>query len=77
MVAKIKKCFKYSFVFKMIDKIENWIYQRKLLNNSFSLLTPNCMGGLIYHRLGVRFNSPTIDISMPTHDFMLLINILI
>lgn len=27
------------------------------------------MGGLIYHRLGERFNSPTIDLNMQTSDF--------
>lgn len=27
------------------------------------------MGGLIYHRLGERFNFPTIDLNMQTSDF--------
>lgn len=74
MLAKIKKLYKNSKVFKLVDKIENKIFQRKLTNHNFTLLTPNCMGGLIYHRLGERFNSPTIDISMQTHDFMVFIN---
>lgn len=74
MLSRIKKSYKNSVVFKYVDKIENRHYQKKLTNHNFTLLTPNCMGGLIYHRLGERFNSPTIDISMQTHDFMVFIN---
>lgn len=74
MLTKIRRMYKNSFIFKKIDEIENKLCQKRLTNHDFTLLTPNCMGGLIYHRLGERFNSPTIDISMPTHDFMMMIN---
>lgn len=74
MLAKIKKLYKNSGIFKKVDEAQNKYYQRNLTNHNFTLLTPNCMGGLIYHRLGERFNSPTIDISMQTHDFMVFIN---
>ncbi|MBR2134352.1 MAG: DUF1919 domain-containing protein [Eubacterium sp.] len=74
MLSSIKKAYKNSLIFKKIDEIENRHYQKDLTNHNFTLLTPNCMGGLIYHRLGEKFNSPTIDISMPTHDFMVMIN---
>lgn len=74
MLAKIKSVYKNSIVFKYVDEFENKLFQRNLTNHNFTLLTPNCMGGLIYHRLGERFNSPTIDISMQTHDFMVFIN---
>lgn len=74
MLKKLKSIYKKSKLFESIDKIENKYFQKKLTNHNFTLLTPNCMGGLIYHRLGEKFNSPTIDISMQTHDFMLFIN---
>lgn len=74
MLSKLKSIYKKSIFFEKIDKIENKYFQKKLTNHNFTLLTPNCMGGLIYHRLGERFNSPTIDISMQTHDFMVLIS---
>ncbi|MDD6729155.1 MAG: DUF1919 domain-containing protein [Eubacteriales bacterium] len=74
MLSKLKSKYKNSKIFKLIDKAENKIFQKKLTNHDFTLLTPNCMGGLIYHRLGEKFNSPTINISMPTHDFMAFIN---
>ena len=37
----------------------------KLHNKDFSLITPNCIGGIIYHRLGVEFKSPTINLLFP------------
>lgn len=36
--------------------------RRRLKNKNFSLLTNNCTGGFIYHDLGLRFNSPTINL---------------
>ena len=69
MIAKIKKAFKKSKVFYLIDQFENRQFQKKLTNTNFTILCPNCVGGLIYHRLGERFNSPTIDLTINTDDF--------
>lgn len=69
MVTDIKKAFKKSFLFKLIDKTENKYFQKKLTNSEFTILCPNCIGGLIYHRLGERFNSPTIDLTIDSGDF--------
>ena len=69
MLSKIKKVYKNSLIFKKIDEIENKHYQKNLKNTEFTLLCPNCIGGLIYHRLGERFNSPTIDLTIDTVDF--------
>ena len=74
LLLKIRKAYKNSLFFKQVDKYQNRHFQRRLTNHGFTLLTPNCMAGMIYHRLGERFNSPTIDISIPTHDFMLMIS---
>lgn len=44
--------------------------QRKRLKNStFSLLTGNCIGGYIYHQLGLPFTSPTINMMIENQDF--------
>ena len=69
MINKLKKIFKNSFIFKQIDKFENRYYQKKLTNTEFTILCPNCVGGLIYHRLGEKFNSPTIDLTINSDDF--------
>lgn len=38
-------------------------------NQRFTLLTANCMGGYIYHQLGVGFLSPTINLMILQSDF--------
>lgn len=38
--------------------------RRRLKNNTPSILCNNCIAGVIYHDLGLRFNSPTINLFM-------------
>ena len=35
--------------------------RKKLKNNSVSIISNNCIGGILYHDLGIKFNSPTIN----------------
>lgn len=54
-----------------------WIYSRRKMrkriqNKNFTIITPNCMGGLIYHDLGMRFLSPTINLQIFPYDRFLL-----
>lgn len=37
----------------------------RLKNQDFSLFSPNCYAGIIYHRLGMEFSSPTINLLFP------------
>lgn len=69
MLNKLKNWWKNSKILQVIDNIENKYFRKKLSNTNFTILTPNCMAGLIYHRLGERFDSPTIDLSLNTDDF--------
>ena len=41
-------------------------------NKNFTLITNNCIGGVIYHDLGIPFYSPTINCTI--QDFPLFIN---
>lgn len=57
--------------------IKNWLntlYERKirkkLKNDQFSILCSNCIGGIIYHRLGKQFLSPTINMWMRQKEFL-------
>lgn len=47
--------------------------RRRLINKKFSLLTGNCMGGYIYHQLGLKFSSPTINMMITNKDFVKII----
>lgn len=45
--------------------------RKKLKNTNPSIISSNCIGGIIYHDLGLRFNSPTINLTLPPNDFIL------
>lgn len=48
----------------------NYNKRKKLSNTSFSLISSNCNGGFILHDLGVRFNSPFINLWIKPKDFI-------
>ena len=50
----------------LYEKIHNRKLRKKLKNKNFSLFSPNCYAGIIYHRLGLRFLSPTINLFFPS-----------
>ncbi len=45
----------------------------RLKNKDFTILCPNCIGGNIYHRLGLQFLTPTINMFMSQDDFIKVI----
>lgn len=46
--------------------------RKRLQNKDFSIISSNCNGGVISHDLGVRFNSPTINLYMSAQDYLKL-----
>ena len=44
--------------------------RKRLYNFSPTLVCSNCTGGLIYHWLGLRFNSPFINLFITDEDFV-------
>lgn len=48
----------------------NNINKKRLKNKDFSIISSNCNGGGILHDLGVRFNSPFINLWMKPDDFI-------
>lgn len=51
------------------DKVVAVSKRKQLVNNDFSLLCNNCTGGFILHDLGLRFNTPTINMYFHEFDF--------
>lgn len=43
--------------------------RKALTNQSPTFLCPNCIGGLLFHDLGLQFNSPTVNLMMFQTDF--------
>ena len=44
--------------------------RKKLKNRTVSLLVPNCLGGILFHDLGLKFRSPTVNLMMTQTDFL-------
>lgn len=47
--------------------------RKRLKNKKFTLLTGNCIGGYLYHQLGLPFMSPTINMMILNQDFLKMI----
>lgn len=69
MFKKIKNYFQ-SICCSTANKYFNLKCQRRIKTNNFSIICPNCIGGIIYHRLGMNFLSPTINLFQYPSDFM-------
>lgn len=48
------------------DKVD----RKRLENKNFSIFSNNCIGGVIYHSLGLQFLSPTINLWMSPSDYI-------
>lgn len=44
--------------------------QEQLDNENFTIISSTCVGGNIYHDLGLRFTSPTINLWIGAKDFL-------
>ena len=72
MLSSIIKRWTNSKLYISIDARISEKYRSRLRNNSFSILCSNCIGGIIYHRLGMPFLSPTINLHLSNPDFVYL-----
>lgn len=48
------------------------IQRRRLRNHDFTILCSNCADGVIYHRCGLQFRSPTVNLWLHQRDFLRL-----
>ncbi len=44
--------------------------KKRLKNRNFTLLCNNCVGGVILHELGERFNTPTVNLFFDAEDYI-------
>ena len=71
--------FEYIFIsekiyIEMISNIELIdeglsLFQKKNENKDFTLIARDCVGGVLYHQLGLKFLSPTINLFLSPEDF--------
>ena len=48
----------------------NFFKRLRLTNKDFTIISQNCIGGMVSHDLGVQFKSPTVDLYMNAPDFL-------
>ena len=83
-IEKKKALFKwYKYSNNFIKNIDDFIKNRdehitsirnRLMNKDFSLFTNNCLAGFIYHDLGLKFLSPTINLRIKPKEFIYLVS---
>lgn len=66
---KLKKIIG-SFVFETCKGIRCFIDRKRLKNREFTILACNCVAGCMYHDLGLKFDSPTINLYIYPKDFI-------
>lgn len=57
---------------KIFEVIDLGIHRmlKIFLKKDITILSNNCAAGFIYHRYGLRFNSPTVNLQMSPKDFL-------
>lgn len=53
--------------------LNRWISSRKNHKTELTIFCGNCIGGYIYHQLGLKFQTPTINITMSQPDLLKLV----
>ena len=48
--------------------------RRRLINPNISIIASNCNGGVIYHDLGLQYQSPFINLWIKPNDFIKLLS---
>lgn len=63
-----------NFIAKYFIDQRNRKRKNSLMNKNFTILSSECAGGVIYHDLGLRFDSPTINLWFKPNDYLLFLN---
>ena len=66
----LNSCLKYAF-YKIVSFLRYAYHKCISLNikkNGLSIISNDCIGGIIYHDLGLKFLSPTINLFFETQD---------
>lgn len=56
--------------YNLLNRLRIHLMRKRLKNPNFTLFSSNCLGGLVYHELGLNFCSPTINLRFSSPDFV-------
>ena len=68
-IGKIKRLYR-SLLRARLDKK----YRKNIKNKDCSIISMNCVGGVVSHQLGLRFNSPTVNLWFEPAVFVRFLN---
>ena len=60
----------YHFIMEIPRSIHYKKMRKNLKNSDFSVIASDCFGTFVYHNLGQKFNSPTINLFISQNDFL-------
>lgn len=63
-----------NFISRYFIRKRNKKRRERLINKNFTILSSECAGGVIYHDLGLKFDSPTINLWFKPNDYLLFLN---
>lgn len=58
----------------LLENLRNRRRKSELDNSNFTIISSNCIGGVIYHKLGLKFLSPTINLWFKPKDYLKFLN---
>lgn len=58
---------------RKLRSLKDIIDRERLYNKNFTIFSTNCIGGIIYHNLKLRFLSPTINLWISPKDYIKLL----
>jgi uncharacterized protein (DUF1919 family) len=72
MMSKFKNLpsFKAFINWRLVDPCFSWFARRQLLSKDFSIISNNCVAGGIYHKFGLKYNSPTVGTFFFADDYI-------
>lgn len=66
-----------NVISKIVDGYRSLYYlvlKKKLKNYTPTIIASDCFGTFVYHNLGLKFNSPTINLYFSKQDFVIFVN---
>lgn len=66
----LSKAKKIWVQYNPLAKFRKSRMRKQLHNKNITFLCPNCIGGILFHDLGLRFMSPTVNLMMTQTDFV-------
>lgn len=59
-----------TYIWKWKHEKRNIENRKRLKNKEISIISTNCIGGVLSHDLGLQFKSPTVNLFFRAEDFI-------